>query len=337
VEFFLATVKALVRRIIPGPIYHYGSQIYRGGLECALHLQMAMRFGVPETVLFFGIAPGDDLLCTAVLHELKKRGHGPLWMMSNYPELFAGNTDIARVVPFEDRFRIYAERWRAKYHLLKYAETDSEKDMIIPPTRHIIAELCLRAGVSGQIALRPYFHLTNPEKKKADWAEGMLAIQSSGLAAKFPMRNKQWYPERYQEVINQLKGHYKFIQLGSATDPLLAYATDLRGKTSIRETAAVLANCSLFIGNVGFLMHLARAVDCPSVIIYGGREAPWQSGYSCNLNIYSAVPCSPCWLWNKCDYNRICMENIAAIEVVNAIDEMMRHPHSMLPEDKITI
>jgi len=29
-------------------------------------------------------------------------------------------------------------------------------------------------------------------------------------------------------------------------------------------------------------MHLARAVDCRAVIVYGGRERPEISGYICN-------------------------------------------------------
>ena len=257
--------------------------------------------------------------------------------MSNFPELFLGNEDVMQVVPVEHKFRDYADLWNAKFQFLEYAAVDREKDLSVPPARHIIAELCARAGVKGQIALRPYFCLTEAEKEKSAWANGMIAIQSSGLAGKFPMGNKQWYPERFQEVVNDLKNDFKFVQLGSASDPPLTDAMDLRGKSKIRETAAVLANCRIFVGNVGFLMHLARAVECPSVIVYGGREAPWQSGYSCNLNLYSAVPCAPCWLWNKCDYNRICMENITGSNVVSAIEEIIARTKNLLPIDSLTI
>jgi ADP-heptose:LPS heptosyltransferase len=215
-----------------------------------------------------------------------------------------------------------------------YSTVDVEKDMSVPPVRHIIAELCASAKIEGQVALRPYFYLAAEEKIKGAWAEGMIAIQSGGLSAKLPMRNKQWFPERFQEVVNRLKNNFKFVQLGSTGDPPLAGVIDLRGKTSIRETAAVLANCRLYIGTVGFLMHLARAVECPAVIIFGGREAPWQSGYGCNINLYSAESCAPCWLWNKCDYNRICMDKIAANDVVHAIEQITSRARNPLKVDE---
>lgn len=80
-------------------------------------------------------------------------------------------------------------------------------------------------------------------------------------------------------------------------------------------------------------MHLARAVECPAVILYGGREAPWQSGYTCNTNLYSPLPCAPCWLWNHCDYDRECMNRITVSDVVQAIRERLARPRNPLPVD----
>lgn len=330
-------LKAAARKLIPDAAYHQASAIWRFRGRFTWALKIAMKKGRPETLVYFGISPGDDLLCTAVLHELKNRNHKKIWMMSNYPELFNGNDNVDLVVPAEDRFRDYATLLGGKYQFLQYAAVDTEKDMSVPPARHIIAELCASAKIKGQIALRPYFYLTTAEKESGAWAKGMIAIQSSGLAAKLPMRNKQWFPERFQEVVNHLKNDFQFVQLGSAGDPPLKDVTDLRGKTNIRETAAVLANCRLHIGSVGFLMHLARATECPAVIVFGGREAPWQSGYSCNINLYSAVPCAPCWLWNKCDHERICMDNIMARDAIDAIGKILANQRNPLPVDSLLI
>ena len=309
--------------MLPATAYRHASAWWRFRGRFAWALKTALKQGRPKTLLYFGISPGDDLLCTAVLHELKKRNHHNIWMMSNYPELFAGNGNVARVVPAEDRFREYATLLGGEYRFLQYAAVIPERDMSVPPARHIIAELCASAKIAGQISLQPYFYLSAAEKEKGAWAQGMIAIQSGGLAAKLPMRNKQWFPERFQAVVNQLKNNFKFVQLGSAGDPPLTDVVDLRGKTNIRETAAVLANCRLHIGTVGFLMHLARATECPAVIIFGGREAPWQSGYGCNLNLYSAVPCAPCWLWNRCRFNRVFMDNITATDVIAAVEQIV--------------
>ncbi len=333
----LVQCKAAVRRVIPAEIYERGSIYYRRALNLAKDPLFAGRFGFPKAVIYFGTAPGDDLLCTVVLREMRKRGQKRIWMMSNHPQLFSGNRDAAKVVPVEDRFRDYAMLWGARYQPLEYAGYDPQLDRGQPTTGHVITELCIRAGVTGKIEIRPYFYPTDAEKEKAAWAKGMIIIQSSGLAAKWPMRNKEWYPERFQEVINRRKKDFKFAQIGSATDPLLNEAMDLRGKTSIRESAAILSQARLFVGLEGFVMHLARSVECPAVIVFGGRTAPGQFGYGCNINLYSAVPCAPCWFWNRCDYNRMCMENIAAPQVVNAIEEMMARSRSPLLVDSVTI
>jgi len=313
------------------------STLWHSRKNCGWFAQTALQLGCPDEILHFGVGPGDDLLCTVVLHELKKRGRSKIWMMSKNSDLFEHNPDVNRVIPIDYRFREYAWIRGKKWHVLEYARIDVEKDQSEPPKRHIIAEMCGRMGVQGQIAMRPYLQLTDAERSQAAWAQGTIAIQSSGLGGQMLMKNKQWFPERFQEVVNQLKGRFKFVQLGAANDPALADVMDMRGKTRIRESAAILANSRLFLGNVGFLMHLARAVECPSVILFGGREAPWQSGYSCNLNLYSAVPCAPCWLWNKCDYNRMCMDKISATDVVQAVEQMFVRDRNPLVEDFFTL
>ena len=48
--------------------------------------------------------PGDDLMCTVVLREMRKRGRRRVWMMSRFPGLFEGNADVDWVVPFDMRY-----------------------------------------------------------------------------------------------------------------------------------------------------------------------------------------------------------------------------------------
>lgn len=280
-------------------------------------------------MLYFGRSPGDDLLCTGLLRALNQRGQSNIWMMSNHPDLFVGNPDVQHVLPVEGRCERFAHKWRLNYRYLEYAAYDPAGDRTSSPERHIIAELCFRMSLEGNVALRPFLHLTSTETANAEWATGKICIQSSGLAARVPMRNKQWFPARFQETVNALRGTVEFIQIGSSSDPKLDGVIDCRGRLQRRETAAILASSRLFVGTVGFLMHLARAVECPSVILYGGREAPWQSGYNANTNLYSAEPCAPCWRINGCEFDRVCMARISTAEVVSAIRERLetlRHP-----------
>jgi ADP-heptose:LPS heptosyltransferase len=164
-----------------------------------------------------------------------------------------------------------------------------------------------------------------PEERKAGSRfDKQIVIQSSGLAAgPGMMKNKNWFPERFQAVSDAIRGSVNVIQLGLITDPPIQGSLDLRGKTTLRESAAILASSQLFIGQVGFLMHLARAVDCRSVIVYGGREDPSVSGYRANENLVGRTPCSFCWQRNKCDFDHECMQMISVDDTVAAVGRQL--------------
>ncbi len=329
-------ITATLRRLLPAQIFSYARSFYWICRRIVLTIPTWLRYGRPDMSLFFGVTPGDELLCTAVHRELNKRDIHRVWMFSNYPEIYRGNPDAVIIKKIDPWMMDYA-KLTSKYIHLGYSATPVTDEWGDSPHRHLIAEMCHRLGMQGRVVLRPYLELTENEKQEGAWAAGKLVIQSSGLAARMPMQNKNWYPERYQQVIDALRGGHEFIQIGSTSDPLLEGVTDLRGKTSIRSSAAILFNARLNIGHVGFLMHLARAMECPSVIIYGGREAPWLSGYSCNYNIYTKLPCSPCWLWNRCDFNHECMRKIEASHVIGQIKIALATPRmigTVLPSDE---
>jgi hypothetical protein len=306
-----------------------------------------LRARLPQRLLFHGLTPGDDLMCTAMLEELRIRHRNQaVAMVSNYPELFLGSLDRKFVLPagnsysvLEPPLSVYRQLARivgGEFVQLFFSRFDGQ-DQSEPPLRHYIAELCASAGIKGRISLKPRIVLSPDEISRAAWACGRIVVQTSGAGARNPMRNKEWFPHRYQAVVDALHKRWQFVQIGSQKDSPLRHVTDLRGCTTIRESAAILHNARLNVGYVGFLMHLARAVECPSVVVYGGREAPWQSGYICNLNLYTAVPCAPCWRNNLCDFDRKCMSDIAVDHVVSAIREMMERPRSPLAVETVTI
>lgn len=271
-----------------------------------------------ETVIFFGRAPGDDLLCTTPLMERATRGWEPCGMMTRHPTIFQGNPGVAKAIPFAPASLDLVRALRKSVIELSYCDRDEALDQDTSPDEHILSILSRKAHMSGEISLRPYMFLTSDELQKGVIADRQVVVQSGATGANFRMRNKEWYPERFQSVVDALRDRFQVIQLGAQSDPLLEGVLDLRGKTTIREAGAVLANSIMFIGLVGFLMHLARAVDCRSVIVYGGRERPWQSGYISNINLTGDTACSPCWRWNTCDYDRECMKLIRPGAVVSA-------------------
>lgn len=289
-----------------------------------------LRFGWPSRFFQGAGHIGDDLMCSTVLRELRKRGKRSMAVVTRNPGLFEKNPDVEKViVQTEDPLN----RWgRAGLPVLTLAHTgyDPVRDMDLPPNEHILIRMCRLARITGPVELRPYIFLTPAELAAGRLAENQVAIQSTGLSAPLAMRNREWYPPRFQELCAVLRADVRVVQLGSDNDLKLEGAIDLRGKTTLRQTAAVLANSLIFIGLQGFLMHLARAVDCRSVILYGGREKPAITGYVANKNLYNQIRCAPCWLRNTCDFNHKCMDMISVDQVVAAAADQISRQGTLL-------
>jgi hypothetical protein len=297
------------------------------------------RHGRPDLLVnAIGAGIGDDLLCTAMFRELRRRGEDNFWVTNSHPELYRHNPDVRVVVPPLDRYDALLRRLGTRVVTPWYTSYNPAYDRDEPvPQQHLISVMCQRAGITGSIDLRPYLTLTEQEIAAGRLAPRQVAIQSSGLDAKHAMRNKNWRVEGYQGVVTALRDRYDFVQVGSRNDPAIEGALDLRGKTSLRGTAGVLAGSLAFVGQVGFVMHLARAVDCRSVVVYGGRETPMQSGYPCNENLYSPVACSPCWRLNSCPYGRVCLDMVGIDDVVEALERQVARSGTPLECDTDTI
>ena len=276
------------------------------------------RLGFPRRFFQGNGQVGDDLMSTAVFRELRKRGASGIAVATHHRDLFRHNPDVDKIIHHS---RPGLNRWLG-YGLplvrLHQSTYDPTRDADEAPEEHLLIQMCRRAGVTGKVELRPYLFLTPGEFAAGRIAQEQVVMQSSDLASPEPMRNREWYPQRFQEACAELRTDVTVVQLGAASDPKLEGAIDLRGQTTPRQSAAILAQSLAFVGLAGDLMHLARAVDCRSVIIYGGREKPSQTGYVANKNLYNQVRCAPCWLRNPCEFDRKCMDMITVGQVIAA-------------------
>jgi heptosyltransferase-1 len=88
-------------------------------------------------------------------------------------------------------------------------------------------------------------------------------------------------------------------------------ALNLAGRTSLRDLIGIFQECAVAFGPDSGPMHLAAAVGCPVVSIWGAtapeRSAPW--GFT-ELTIKAEIPCHPCYL-RRCPIDRECMRRIS--------------------------
>jgi ADP-heptose:LPS heptosyltransferase len=296
-----------------------------------------LRHPLPRHLIQFDGGIGDALLCSVVCRELRRRQARGIWMETRHPELFAGNPDVDRVLPPDPRVHSYARKLGARLLDPRYNQFDPSSGRHLYKPGHQLAAMCAGAGIEGEITLRPYLSLSSAEQEKGKLAPRQIVMQSSGAAARFPIRNKEWIPERFAQVAAALAGRFDLVQLGAPQDPLLPGVRDLRGKTTVRESAAILSQAQLFIGLEGFLMHLARAVECRAVIVYGGHTHPAHTGYTAFENLYSAVPCAPCWLRDDCPHDQECMRRITVSDVLAGVERQLEHLGLPLPEETTVV
>lgn len=258
-------------------------------------------------------------MTAAAVREMHARGWRKTWFLTRYPGLFRHGEIGCRFLVWHPYYLAFARRLDIAVFRPDYANYLPAEDRDIPHPGHAIANLCRSLGARGIVGLKPYLELAEEERAAGRVFSQQIAVQSSGLGARLPITTKQWPTERMQQVVAALAqdGH-QIVQVGLPSEPPLAGATDLRGKLTLRETGAVLSQSRLFIGLVGGLMHMSRAVDCRAVIVYGGRELALQSGYRANVNLAAFPDCAPCYLRSRCPHDLVCLTEISAEAVVRA-------------------
>jgi len=146
---------------------------------------------------------------------------------------------------------------------------------------------------------------------------------------------KRWFPERFAQLADQLARQFspKIIILGSQADEKTvqeikklssAELIDLTGKTTLREAVYLMAHCDLFISNDSGLMHIAGALNIPTVAIFGSTN-PLTTGPVGRKSVIvrREVPCSPC-LKETCPTDFQCMKLISVNDVLNVAGKMLR-------------
>ncbi len=183
---------------------------------------------------------------------------------------------------------------------------------------------------------RPRLAVPDDERtwaSRLDLPEGrFLAAISPGAAYGSA---KQWLPGRFAELARRLAGRHGcgVIVVGdkkssdAARDIMRAApgrVVDLCGRTTVLQLAALLERCSVLVTNDSGPMHLAAALSCPVVAIFGSTDPRITGPCAQNARVVSArVPCSPC-LKRQCPQGHLaCMGAVSVEAVEAAVAEVM--------------
>ena len=189
-------------------------------------------------------------------------------------------------------------------------------------------------GVPVQ-GLEPILWITPDDEKFADDFFSTNKLLPQETVALFVC--SQWtykYYDHYKEVLGELCKDKKLAVLALGSDQDIAInqeiiddldvkAVNLAGKTTLRQTAALIKRCRLGIGADTGAAHIACAVGTPTVIILGGGHFGRFFPYS-HLTSTACLPLE-CYSCNwQCRYGRVhCIKDIKPEVVVEAIRQTL--------------
>lgn len=146
--------------------------------------------------------------------------------------------------------------------------------------------------------------------------------------------SKQWYPKEFASVAAHLSKQYDIIIFGGSKEINIAkdiekYLVDsgirnyenLAGKTSISKLINKIGSLDLFITGDSGPMHIASALQIPTIAIFGPTNdketSQWKNEKS--LIIKKNLDCQPCMKRTCPLLHHNCMKNIHSDDVLNMI------------------
>jgi ADP-heptose:LPS heptosyltransferase len=149
--------------------------------------------------------------------------------------------------------------------------------------------------------------------------------------------SKRWREESFEVLLHELHAltQGEILVLGGETDRAFAHevtdglkcpVVDLVGKLTLRQMAAVLSHCRVFVGCDSGPSHLAAAVGVPVVSLFSAANEPevWKP-WGEKVTVLTRKPdCSPCrgFECRRTD-GYFCMADIGAEEAVEAVKSLL--------------
>lgn len=244
-------------------------------------------------------------------------------------------------VLFQNAFEAALIGWVARVPVRVGYDTDARRPLLTHPLsrkrapthRHQVEyylDLVRALGWKG-MAREPRLFTTPEDRDDASKILAAEGLSSSGMrigvapgAAYGPA--KRWPPERFARVADQAAEIWQapVLILGSKGDARACEAVagrmkhpavNLCGRTGLGQAVALIESCGLFLTNDSGLMHVASALNVPTVAIFGstdpvatGPRSPWARV------VRNPVECSPCFR-TVCPTDFRCMLGITAERV----------------------
>jgi len=181
-----------------------------------------------------------------------------------------------------------------------------------------------------------------PDTKKIKALLNSSGLEKTPLVAVNPMarwKTKLWEPESFAVLADRLCDELscRIIFTGSGQDRevikdisgmMKEKPVNLAGRTSLKELACLYAACNVLVTTDTGPMHIAAAMGCRVVALFGPTDPRRTGPYGDNHEVIRAeVECSPCFK-KKCDHIS-CMKQITVERCFEAVRKILLQTKSL--------
>ncbi len=199
-------------------------------------------------------------------------------------------------------------------HIARYlgavTERVEEKIYLAPADRDVAVRLLADKGING-----PFFAM-HPGSR--------LAL-------------KRWYPERFAALSDQLISRYRLPVVLLGAGPEKALLRQIQGLAGNRivpimeplelgQLAAVLELASVFVCHDSAPMHIAAAMQTPTVAIFGPSKSEETAPYTPrSVVVEKNVPCRASCDEGRCRHREYhaCMRQVTVADVLTAVNRLL--------------
>ncbi|HSF09688.1 MAG TPA: putative lipopolysaccharide heptosyltransferase III [Nitrospirales bacterium] len=186
-------------------------------------------------------------------------------------------------------------------------------------------------GINDPVG-NPEWYLQPEDHEQGDHLMVSLQIGQAPLVLLHPparYANKAWPLERFAALADWLADHGAVVALiGHESEMLIGHRIvnltrskprNVMGQTGLRQLAAVMKRSALFIGNDGGPMHMAAAVGCPVLGLFGPSDPyVWGPRGEKVTVFYKGLDCEKCCHDGCSRGEEGCMRQISVEEVCRA-------------------
>ncbi len=299
----------------------YPISYYVNGLVDKVGRKLLPRYQRKAVTLFrYTNALGDALFLTTLAREVKKRNpKAMVHVVTGLPSVFDRNPDVDLVTHYMGN----PIPWLGK-HLVRYEHR-------FPWKQHLLDECARCIDIFEPVEKKIYIY---PSQEDRNWAQSI--IRQTGEAPVLisrtagPRTDKKNWPDKYwSELIPELLKKFPVIEIGSASQassPITQHGyTNLTGKTSLHQIAALMELSKLIICPVTGLLHLSSASGIPALCIAGGSEPALATTYKNTRHLVNRPSCADCYEQGPCLHEFKCLYAIRPETVMAAVNEMLNH------------